>query len=148
MNTRQIGDMGEKAVAEALAKLGYVVEIHPRTFKLIHLGPKKVIQVSQDNDYHTCFDVKAEGPSSMLYVQVKLNSEKKSNHIAEARHKIDKAYPYSFFYQRIQVWEAERIWVSQPHRHKEFRFRVWERKKAGVWTELGYLKEVQSDAKI
>ena len=69
---KQIGDLAEKAVAEALRKRGYIAEIHPRTFRLIHIA-QKLIQISQDNDYHNCFDIKAEGEYNMIYVQVKTN---------------------------------------------------------------------------
>lgn len=129
---RQIGDMAEKAVAEALRKQGYIVEIHPRTFRLIHIGKLKTIQISQDNDYHNCFDIKAEGEQGMIYVQVKTNK----TDISRARHKIDKLYPHDFPYQKIQVWHAVRSWVPHPRRHKEFTFRVWER-RGSEWLEIG-----------
>ena len=129
--TKQIGDLAEKAVAEALRKQGYIAEIHPRTFRLIHTG-KKLIQISQDNDYHNCFDVKAEGEKDMIYAQVKVGPK----NIAAAKHKIDKLYPYNFPYLRIQIWQAERVWVAKPRRHKEFTFRVWVR-RGSEWLEIG-----------
>ncbi len=150
-NTRKVGDDGEAFVASYLHDMdGRVVEIHPRTYRTLYIDgvPR---QVSSDNDYHTCFDIKAEGPLDMIYAQVKVmpDSTVSSGHIADAKDKVDRAFPFSFPYLRIQVWQVWKEWVSRPgeHRHKEFRFRVWQRmglanpvrkngKRHGVWVEV------------
>ena len=124
------GDEAEKFVAETIKKITdylYLVEIHPRTFRLLHLGGK-VIQVSQDNDYHNLFDVKAEGPEYMIYIQVKFEEEK--SNVSKAQKDIDTYYPYEFPYQRIQTWQVWEEWVKpeKGRRHKEFRFRIQERR--------------------
>ena len=71
MNKREKGDSAEQFVADYLTSWGYKCEIHPRTYKVIHLKGGKSIVVSSDNDYHNSFDVKAEGPDCMIYAQVK-----------------------------------------------------------------------------
>ena len=71
MNKKAIGDTAEHFVSDYLSNLGYKCEIHPRTYKIIHLKEGKTIVVSSDNDYHNSFDVKAEGPDCMIYAQVK-----------------------------------------------------------------------------
>ena len=71
LNKKAIGDAAEQFVADYLTSLGYKCEIHPRTYKVLHLKGGKSIVVSSDNDYHNAFDVKAEGPHDMIYAQVK-----------------------------------------------------------------------------
>ena len=71
MNKKSVGDTAEHFVSDYLTSLGYKCEIHPRTYKVIHLKGGKTIVVSSDNDYHNAFDVKAEGKSYMIYSQVK-----------------------------------------------------------------------------
>ena len=71
MNKRELGDEGEHFVADYLSRRHYATEIHPRTFKVLHLPNGKTIVVSKDNDYHNSFDVKAEGQYNMIYAQVK-----------------------------------------------------------------------------
>ena len=50
MNKKAIGDTAEHFVADYLSNLGYKCEIHPRTYKVIHLKGGKSIVVSSDND--------------------------------------------------------------------------------------------------
>ena len=69
------GDDAEKFVAGILKERGYMVEIHPRTFRIIYIHGKP-IQVSKDNDYYNLFDVKAEASDHMIYAQVKFENEK------------------------------------------------------------------------
>lgn len=128
MNRKQKGNEGEQFVADYLRKLGFVVETHPRTFRRIFIKGRE-LYISQDNDYHNCFDVKAEGVESMIYAQVKYMPDRtaSSGHISSARSKIDRAYPYTFPYVRVQVWQVWKEWISKPNRHKEFYFRIWER---------------------
>ena len=154
MNKKAIGDAAEQFVADYLTSLGYKCEIHPRTYKVLHLKGGKSIVVSSDNDYHNAFDVKAEGESCMIYAQVKLMPDKtvSSGHIPDAKVKINKNYPYDFAYQRIQVWQIWKEWVKTPHRHKEFRFRVWERHMndgSFIWEEINFneliLREVVNE---
>ncbi|KPV42711.1 hypothetical protein SE19_09165, partial [Acidiplasma aeolicum] len=129
MNKKESGDEAEHFVADYLSDYRYKCEIHPRTYKILHLPDGRTIVVSRDNDYHNSFDVKAEGYFNMIYAQVKLmpGPTVSSGHISDAMQKIDKNYPYNFPYQRIQVWMVWKEWVKQPRRHKEFKFRVWER---------------------
>jgi len=129
MNSRKKGDDAEQFVADYLRKLGFVVEIHPRTFRFIRTKAGRMIQISQDNDYHNVFDVKAEGTESMIYAQVKLmpDGTVSNGNISQARKKIDSNYPFTFFYIRVQVWQVWQEWVAKPHRHKEYKCRVWER---------------------
>ena len=141
MNKREKGDSAEQFVADYLSSLGYKCEIHPRTYKVIHLKGGKSIVVSSDNDYHNSFDVKAEGPDYMIYAQVKFmpDGTVSSGHISNAKETIDKNYPYDFAYQRIQVWQVWKEWVKKPRRHKEFGFRVWERhldNGSFIWEEI------------
>ena len=49
MNKREKGDSAEQFVADYLSHLGYKCEIHPRTYKVIHLKGGKTIVVSSDN---------------------------------------------------------------------------------------------------
>ncbi len=128
MNNKQKGNEGEKFVADYLSGLGFVVEIHPRTFRRIFVKGKE-LYISQDNDYHNCFDIKAEGVEQMIYAQVKWFPKHAidSGNVSKGRIKIDKAYPYTFPYIRVQVWMVWKEWVSHPRRHKEFRKRIWER---------------------
>ena len=146
MNKKKKGDEGETFVASVLKELGYLVEIHPRTFRMIYLQGKR-IQVSKDNDYHNLFDIKAERYDGMIYAQVKVEEEKVNT--STAQRLIDRDYPYEFPYQRIQTWQVWKEWVSEPRRHKEFRFRIQERRgfldeywrrtniRKGNWVEIG-----------
>ena len=143
MNKKSIGDTAEHFVADYLTSLGYKCEIHPRTYKVLHLKGGKTIVVSSDNDYHNAFDVKAEGQSYMIYAQVKFmpDGTVSSGHISDAKDKIDRNYPHDFSYQRIQVWQVWKEWVKSPHRHKEFKFRVWERYMnhgSSAWKEINF----------
>ena len=126
MNSRKIGDEAEEFVARSLIEAGYVTEIHPRTFRIIHLKDGKTIQISQDNDYHGSFDVKAERADHMLYVQVKFLGD--NTKTRDEKRKIDKLYPFLFDYQKIQIWYVRKEWVSEPRRHKEFRYKILERR--------------------
>ena len=121
---KKIGDEAEQFVAEVLREHNYLTEVHPRTFRIIYLHGKP-IQVSQDNDYHNLFDVKAEKWDHMIYAQVKFEIDKAN--VSTAQKKIDKDYTYEFSYQRIQTWQVWKEWVKEPHRHKEYRFRIQER---------------------
>lgn len=148
------GDEGERFVHDVLTRMGYITEIHPRTFRLIHVNKTKTIQVSQDNDYHSCFDIKAERQDHMIYAQVKWYKTGKIDNgdIAKAKEKIDKFYPYEFQYQKLQVWMVYKEWVMYEgkRRHKEFKFRVWERRGfeevnrkgfnlfVGIWEEINF----------
>ena len=141
MNTREKGDMAEHFVSDYFSAREYACEIHPRTYKVLHLPGNKTIVVSSDNDYHNSFDVKAEGPYHMIYAQVKYmpGATVSSGHISQAMKNIDKNYPYDFPYQKIQVWMVWKEWVKEPRRHKEFKFRVWERhlnNRSFIWEEI------------
>ena len=160
MNKKAIGDTAEHFVADYLSRFGYKCEIHPRTHKVLHLKGGKTIVVSQDNDYHNAFDVKAEGPDCMIYAQVKFmpDGTVSSGHISHAKRNIDKNYPYNFTYQKIQVWMVWKEWVKEPHRHREFKVRVWERrgydekvvsgihKIVGRWEEINLNELILSEA--
>lgn len=160
MNKKAIGDTAEHFVADYLSHLGYKCEIHPRTYKVIHLKGGKNIVVSSDNDYHNSFDVKAEGPDCMIYAQVKFmpDGTVSSGHISDAKDTINRNYPYNFAYQRIQVWQVWKEWVKEPHRHREFKVRVWERrgydekvvsgihKIVGRWEEINLNELILSEA--
>ena len=140
-STNQKGDEAEKFAKEVLETLEYVTEIHPRTHKVIFVNGKRIL-ISKDNDYHNSFDLKGEREDSMIYAQVKLYQSGKitGGHIADARDKIDKNYPYNFPYQRIQIWMVWQEWVKRPgeRRHKEFFFRVWQRGEPIEYNENGY----------
>ena len=124
VTTKQKGDEAEKFVATTMREKYPLVEIHPRTYKPIYVHGKRIL-VSKDNDYHNLFDDKGEGPQGMLYAQVKVGDKK--HHISTAQKKIDKDFPYEFSYMKIQTWQVWKEWVKEPHRHKEFRFRIQER---------------------
>lgn len=128
---KQKGDIGEQFVSSILESMGYVTEIHPRTFRQVYLKGGRKLMVSQDNDYHRSFDVKGERHDGMIYAQVKWSKSGavSSGHISDARRKIDKHYPYLFPYQRLQVWMVWKEWVKKDGecRHKEWKFRVWQR---------------------
>ena len=155
-SSRKTGDDAEKFVAETIRNsFNFLVEIHPRTFRLLHLGGK-VIQVSQDNDYYNLFDIKAEGPECMIYIQVKVE-ELKAN-ASRAQKDIDTYYPYEFPYQRIQTWQLWKEWVKSEkgRRRKEYRYRIQERKgfsdtfwkgteiRKGNWVEVE-IKQLEID---
>ena len=123
---KQKGDEAEQFVAEKMKEKYPLVEVHPRTFRLIYINGKQ-IQVSKDNDYHNLFDTKAEGPEGMIYAQVKFEDDEEKHHLSEAQRDIDTYYPYEFPYQKIQTWQVWKEWVKKPRRHKEFRFRIQER---------------------
>ena len=151
MNKKAIGDTAEKFVADYLSMFGYKCEIHPRTYKVLHLKGGKTIVVSTDNDYHNSFDVKAEGHEHMIYAQVKFmpDGTVSSGHISDARAKINRNYPYDFAYQRIQVWQIWKEWVKTPHRHKEFMYRVWERHTndgSFIWKEINFNELILREA--
>ena len=151
MNKRELGDEGEHFVADYLSQRHYATEIHPRTFKVLHIKGKTIV-VSQDNDYHNSFDVKAECPYHMIYAQVKMmpSGIVSSGNISAAMKKIDRDYPYNFLYQRIQVWGVWKEWVPKPRRHKEFRFRVWERHMQAdsfLWEEIDFERTILSEVK-
>ena len=138
-SAKKKGDEGEKFVAEIFVSLKYLTEIHPRTFRLIFIHGKR-IQVSQDNDYHKLFDIKAERIDWMIYSQVKWE-EKKAN-ISTAQKDIDQYYPYEFPYQKIQTWQVWKEWVKpeKGRKHKEFRYRIEERR--------GFLDECWKNTEI
>ena len=131
MNRKQKGDKAEHFVAEYLASLGYVVEIHPRTFRPVRIRGGRTVMVSKDNDYHNAFDVKAEGTTAMIYAQVKYmpDGTASNGNIAGARRTVDREYPHDFPYVRPQVWLVWQTWVKpeKGRRHKEFKFRIQER---------------------
>jgi hypothetical protein len=154
---KQKGDLGEQFVSSCLDKIGYITEIHPRTYRTVYLKGGKKILVSLDNDYHNSFDVKGEREDGMIYAQVKWfkSGTVNSGHISDARRKINKNYPYFFPYQRLQVWMVWKEWVSTPgqRRHKEWNFRVWQRfgmiegRIRGIHAFTWDWKEVTSDMK-
>ena len=121
---KQKGDEAEQFVAEKMREKYPLVEVHPRTFRLLYINGRQ-IQVSKDNDYHNLFDTKAEGHDGMIYAQVKVEDEKAN--VSNAQKDIDRDYPYEFPYQKIQTWQVWKEWVKKPRRHKEFRFRIQER---------------------
>ena len=57
MNRKQKGDKAERFVAEYLANLAFVVEIHPRTFRPVRIKGGRTVMVSKDNDYHNAFSI-------------------------------------------------------------------------------------------
>ena len=140
-SAKKKGDDGEKFVFFVLKAMGYISEMHPRTFRPVFLKGGMQVMVSQDNDYHNAFDLKAERYDHMIYAQVKWMSsgETVRNDIKEARENIEKKYPYFFPYQRLQVWMVWREWVKRANerRHKEWRFRVWQRGKPEEINERG-----------
>ena len=142
MNKKALGDSGEQFVSDFLSHYKYNCEIHPRTYKILHLPNGKTIVVSSDNDYYNSFDVKAEGPYYMIYAQVKYmpGPTVTSGHISQAMKNIDRNYPYDFPYQKIQVWMVWKEWVKNGNerRHKEWFFRVWERGKPIEHNENGH----------
>ena len=154
---KQTGDLGEQFVSRCLDKIGYITEIHPRTYRTVYLKGGKKILVSLDNHYHNSFDVKGEREDGMIYAQVKwfTSGTVNSGHISDARRKINKNYPYFFPYQRLQVWMVWKEWVSTPgqRRHKEWNFRVWQRfgmiegRIRGIHAFTWDWKEVTSDMK-
>ena len=119
-STRKIGDDAEKYVASLLENEGYIVEIHPRTFRRIGQA-----YISKDNDYHNVFDIKAEGHIDMIYVQVKYKEDRKHN--SDAMKKIDALYPYVFPYQRVMYVRVWKVWSNEGRRHKEYRMEIYER---------------------
>ena len=129
MNKKQIGNEGEKFVADFLRNLGFITEIHPRSSRMIVANGRR-IYVSLDNDYHNLFDVKAERSDCMIYAQVKFDRQGNKNHLSEAQKNTDRNYSYQFPYQRIQTWQLWKEWIKtgKGRRHKEFRFRIQERK--------------------
>ena len=154
---KQKGDLGEQFVSGVLNQIGYISEIHPRTYRTVYLKGGKKMMVSQDNDYHNSFDVKGEREDGMVYAQVKWfkSGTVNSGHISDARRKIDKNYPYFFPYQRLQVWMVWKEWASTPgqRRHKEWKFRVWQRfgmiegRIRGIHTFIWDWKEVTEDVR-
>ena len=138
---KQKGDLGEQFVSGVLNQIGYISEIHPRTYRTVYLKGGKKMMVSQDNDYHNSFDVKGEREDGMVYAQVKWfkSGTVDSGHISDARRKINKNYPYFFPYQRLQVWMVWKEWASTrgKRRHKEWNFRVWQRGKPEEINERG-----------
>jgi len=146
-SSRKIGDESEVFVADILKNIGYIVEIHPRTFRSIFIKGKQVY-ISKDNDYHNNFDIKAERIDFMIYAQVKFENAK--NNTSKAQTSIDKEYPYEFPYQRIQTWRVWKEWVKKEgeRRHKEFRFIIEERRgfetiekgkkiiRKGIWIKI------------
>lgn len=149
MNKKQIGDDTEKFVANKFISYTFLTEIHPRTHKMIFTKGKK-IYVSQDNDYHNLFDIKAERYDFMIYSQVKYEIDK--GNTSHAQKDIDTYYPYEFPYQKIQTWQVWKDWIKEPRRqrHKEYFYRVQERMgfldtfwsntdiKKGNWIEIDF----------
>ena len=135
------GDDAEKFVAGILKERGYMVEIHPRTFRIIYIHGKP-IQVSKDNDYYNLFDVKAEASDHMIYAQVKFENEKAN--VSKAQKDIDRDFPYEFGYQKIQTWQVWDEWVKpeKGRRHKEFEYRIQERRgfKKEFWRNTNVRK--------
>ncbi len=123
---KQKGDEAEQFVAMKMKEKYPLVEVHPRTFRLLYINGRQ-IQVSKDNDYHNLFDTKAEGPEGMIYAQVKFEEDEEKHHLSDAQRNIDRDYPYEFPYQKIQTWQVWKEWVKEPRRHKELRFRIQER---------------------
>ena len=121
-NKKKTGDMAEKFVSEILIEYLFLTEIHPRTFRLIHIKGR-TIQVAQDNDYHNLYDIKAEGPLFMIYAQVKFEEVKRN--ITTAQKNIDKLYPYEFPYQKIQTWQVWDEWVK-PQKGRMYKIKKYE----------------------
>ena len=139
-NSKKIGDEGEKFVAEYLRNKGFLTEIHPRTFRLLHLPGGKVIQISKDNDFYNLFDIKAECDGYMLYIQVKV--EKSKANTSSAQKNIDVYFPYEFPYQRIQTWMLWKEWINtdeNKRKHKEYKYIIQERRgfSNSLWTYEG-----------
>ncbi len=171
MNRKKSGDEAEQFVSEYLSKKTCVTEIHPRTYRpLIGKDGKSIYHngrplfISKDNDYHNSFDIKAECPKYLLYVQSKFQGVEtgaiQNNNIVGAMRNIDKNFPYNFPYIRIQIWLLWKEWVKHEgeRRHKEYKFRIWERtgfkavmingihKFKGEWIEMSredFDKEMQ-----
>ena len=153
MNPKKTGNEGEKFVADFLRNMGFIVEIHPRSSRMIFANGHR-IYVSQDNDYHNLFDVKAERLDYMIYAQVKIDKHGNKHNVSTAQKDIDHDYPHQFPYQRIQTWQLWKEWVKpeKGRKHKEFRFRIQERKgftdrmwkknadvfSKGTWTEINH----------
>ena len=141
-SNKQKGDEGESFVQSILQVMKYITEIHPRTFRPVFLQNGKKIMVSQDNDFHKSFDIKAERYDGMIYSQVKWMSsgETLRSDVKKAKDKIDRNYPYLFPYQHVQVWMVWREWVKNDgeRRHKEWKFRIWERGNVIEYNENGY----------
>jgi len=152
-SARKKGDEGEHFVAEYLKSLGFLTEIHPRTMRMVRNKSGQSFYISIDNDFHNCFDVKGERSDCMIYAQVKVELARGKANMSRAESHIDREYPHQFPYQRIQVWQVWKEWVHSPGetRHKEFRFRVQERKgfhdskkwqfegvffKKGIWVDV------------
>ena len=113
-SNKQMGDDGESFVQSILQVMKYITEIHPRTFRPVFIKNGKKIMVSQDNDFHKSFDIKAERYDGMIYSQVKWMSsgETLRSDVKKAKDKIDRNYPYHFPYQHVQVWMVWREWVK------------------------------------
>jgi len=142
MSSTTTGNKGEQFVAQFLKSLGFVVEVHPRTFRTIRTQ-KKVFQISQDNDFHNCFDVKAEGPEFMVYAQVKAMGA--NTHAHDEKKKIEQMYPHDFPYIRKQIWYVGKEWVKQPHRHKEWKIiRILEL-QGDTWRDMWEEKEKEEE---
>ena len=90
---KSTGDEGEKFVFDTFVSLNFLTELHPRTFRLIFVDGRR-IQVSQDNDYHNHFDIKAERRDCMVYAQVKFETAKVNT--STAQRLIDRDYPNLF----------------------------------------------------
>ena len=151
--TKKTGDDAEHFVSDILKQYGFLTEIHPRTSRPVIRNGKPVyvhgipLRISSDNDYHNHFDVKAERIDFMIYVQVKFEKEKSNT--STAQRDIDRDYPHEFPYQRIQTWQVWKEWVREPRRHKEYKFRIQERRgfnyvskngeiiRKGNWIEIG-----------
>jgi len=139
--TRKKGDEGERFVADLLQKLGFITEIHPRTMHPVRTPEGKMLYVSRDNDYHNAFDIKAEGPGVMLYIQVKFLGS--NTHRRGEKSQIDRNYPHSFPYQRIQIWYITKEWVKRQgeRRHKELKIKAVEERTGfdtihGTWSRI------------
>jgi uncharacterized protein (DUF2235 family) len=90
----------------------------------------------------------------MIYAQVKIDKHGNKHNVSTAQKDIDHDYPHQFPYQRIQTWQLWKEWVKpeKGRKHKEFRFRIQERKgftdrmwkknadvfSKGTWTEINH----------
>lgn len=139
ISRKKTGDIAEKFVFEIFIKYRFLTEIHPRTFRLIHIKGR-TIQIAQDNDYHHLFDIKAEGPLFMIYAQVKFEEEKVNTTTAQKN--IDREYPYEFPYQRLQTWQVWDEWI------KPEKGRIYKIKKYEIQERHGFTSEFWRNTNI
>ena len=144
-STKQKGSEAEKYAAAYLRKLGYIVDIHPRTsFKVG--GEGKFFYVSNENDYFNSFDIIGFSADDVVLVQVTDTKENASGllvpggSVAARRDKIDRNFPVHNPNVNVLVFLSQKRWVKRDgeRRHKEYFHRAWRREQKGteiVWIE-------------